>query len=429
MIGAPGKFAVAWGLRAAAAAGACAFFVFSAAAEMPAREKVTQEPMPPGIHLEYSDTGFVYANAEGKTIYIWRGDSRPGKSLCNNEHISTVVGGGEVKYTLPDADKRPTCQDIWHPVLAPEGAKPTGKWSTLIREDGTKQWVYGRQPLYTWVFDRGPGDTTGNGFRVPLRAEVYLPPSVVVVDTSLGRVLMTADGWALYHFDRDTPRKTQCTGACAETWTPFAAPEMAQEKGDWTTLRRPEGTKQWLYQGRSMYRYAAEKRPREIAGNKIRDWQPAFVQAAPKPPAGIKTVMTSSGEILADKNGMTLYTFYCTEESPDSLGCDGPGASQVYRLSTCGGPEKCMATYRPLVAEPNAKSGGLTWSVVDMDAKTGALCVSQEQECGLRVWSYQGKPVYTFAGDKKPGDFLGDYVSNIPQLSFSAVRPGRNYFR
>jgi predicted lipoprotein with Yx(FWY)xxD motif len=235
---------------------------------------------------------------------------------------------------------------------------------------------------------------------------------------------MTEDGWALYQFERDTARKSRCTDACAKTWIPFAAPEITGERGDWTTIRRDDGSKQWLYQGKPLYRYALELRPRETSASAIHEWTPAFVQVAPAPPPEISVRMTSLGEVYVDKSGMTLYTFYCNEEAPDGLGCDGPGTSQVYRLSACGGPEKCMATYRPVVAAADAKSDNLMWSVTEINPRTGALCAAEE-ECGLRVWAHNGKPIYTYAGDKRPGDYHGHFRMTWPFYTYNALQPGR----
>jgi predicted lipoprotein with Yx(FWY)xxD motif len=39
-----------------------------------------------------------------------------------------------------------------------------GDWTVVTRDDGSKQWAYKNKPLYTWVKDSKPGDTTGEGF-------------------------------------------------------------------------------------------------------------------------------------------------------------------------------------------------------------------------------------------------------------------------
>jgi predicted lipoprotein with Yx(FWY)xxD motif len=35
----------------------------------------------------------------------------------------------------------------------------------IVRDDGSRQWAYKGKPLYLWVKDHKPGDTTGDGFR------------------------------------------------------------------------------------------------------------------------------------------------------------------------------------------------------------------------------------------------------------------------
>jgi predicted lipoprotein with Yx(FWY)xxD motif len=56
------------------------------------------------------------------------------------------------------------CATNWPPLLAPADAKPTGDYSVITRDDGTKQWAYKGRPLYYWSKDMKPGDRTGDGF-------------------------------------------------------------------------------------------------------------------------------------------------------------------------------------------------------------------------------------------------------------------------
>ncbi len=44
---------------------------------------------------------------------------------------------------------------------------------------------------------------------------------------------------------------------------------------------------------------------------------------------------------------------------------------------------------------------------MDIDPKTGHRAVP-EQADALHVWAYRGRPVYNFAGDRRPGDTAGD---------------------
>ena len=48
--------------------------------------------------------------------------------------------------------------------MATGDAKPTGDWTVVTRDDGSKQWAYKGKPLYAWSKDTKPGDKTGDGF-------------------------------------------------------------------------------------------------------------------------------------------------------------------------------------------------------------------------------------------------------------------------
>lgn len=62
-----------------------------------------------------------------------------------------------------------TCATNWPPLTltsgqtASGGAGVTGTFATLTRSDGTLQVTYNGLPLYSWIQDKKPGDTTGNG--------------------------------------------------------------------------------------------------------------------------------------------------------------------------------------------------------------------------------------------------------------------------
>jgi predicted lipoprotein with Yx(FWY)xxD motif len=83
----------------------------------------------------------VLADPRGKTLNVFDKDKVRGKSACNAH-----------------------CAVAWPPLLASTGAKTSGKWSLIAREDGSKQWAYKGKPLYTFhEWDVNPGDTKGDG--------------------------------------------------------------------------------------------------------------------------------------------------------------------------------------------------------------------------------------------------------------------------
>jgi predicted lipoprotein with Yx(FWY)xxD motif len=83
--------------------------------------------------------GTVLTDSAGMTLYTYDKDEG-GKSMCNGP-----------------------CASNWPPLMADAGAQPTGEYTVITRDDGSKQWAYDGKPLYTWTKDAKPGDTTGNG--------------------------------------------------------------------------------------------------------------------------------------------------------------------------------------------------------------------------------------------------------------------------
>ena len=80
--------------------------------------------------------------------------------------------------------------------------------------------------------------------------------------------------------------------------------------------------------------------------------------------------------ILVDRAGQTLYTF----------GKDAAGKSNFN--------DACAAAWPPLLAAHEAKAAG-DWSIVVRDD-------------GSKQWGYEGKPLYHWSKDQKPGDMMGD---------------------
>ncbi|MEP7185140.1 MAG: hypothetical protein ABI767_04815 [Rhodanobacter sp.] len=88
-----------------------------------------------------------------------------------HHHVGKVMAGND-DYTLytydPDGTSSTshcvdTCAAIWPPYLADADAKAAGDFTLATRGDGTRQWVYKRQPLYLFAGDAKPGDRDGDG--------------------------------------------------------------------------------------------------------------------------------------------------------------------------------------------------------------------------------------------------------------------------
>jgi predicted lipoprotein with Yx(FWY)xxD motif len=417
--------------------GLAAALLFAAhAAAAPAGNSATVEtyvaaPMPPEFKVEISELeGPVFADSRGRTLYMWpskklrngySGEMK-GKSACYDE-VRTQTAGLMSPYPpgllLPELDKRPSCTKLWPPVLASDDAKPVGKWTIVTRADGSKQWAYDEQPLYTSILDRAPGDALGGttrkddqeapAIRVPVGPPPRVPPGFAVKTTSTGRLLTTEKNYSVYTYDKDSSGKSMCDSICAQTWNPLIAPQTAQSQGEWSTIERSAGVRQWTFREKPLYTYVLDTNQWSLEGSDVPGWRNVYTQRVPPPPQDFTIQDTIMGQVLADRRGMTIYTYTCGDDSVDQLSCDHPDDTQVYRLAMCGGgdSERCLQNWRYVRAEPGSKKHNRAWTVMQIDPKTGHRAASGQAD-GLEVWAYRDRPVYTYAGDRQPGDVNGD---------------------
>jgi predicted lipoprotein with Yx(FWY)xxD motif len=82
----------------------------------------------------------VYVGPNGMTLYTFDRDTT-GKSACNGP-----------------------CATNWPPLMATASDSPSGEWTVVTRDDGSRQWAYRGKPVYYWAKDSKPGDRTGDGF-------------------------------------------------------------------------------------------------------------------------------------------------------------------------------------------------------------------------------------------------------------------------
>jgi predicted lipoprotein with Yx(FWY)xxD motif len=93
-----------------------------------------------------SQHGSYLTDGKGMALYLFKKDTK-GKSVCAGE-----------------------CVENW-PLFQAENVKPQGgdvkaaDFGTITREDGQKQTTYKGMPLYYFVKDKKPGDTTGHGVK------------------------------------------------------------------------------------------------------------------------------------------------------------------------------------------------------------------------------------------------------------------------
>lgn len=95
----------------------------------------------------------------------------------------------------------------------------------------------------------------------------------------------------------------------------------------------------------------------------------------------IKSMETAKGEVLTNAKGMTLYTF--DKDAKDTSNCY----------------DECAQKWPPLTAAADTAADGKYTQVARKD--------------GSKQWAYDGRPLYLWQNDKKPGDVTGDGVGGI----------------
>jgi predicted lipoprotein with Yx(FWY)xxD motif len=388
--------------------------------------------MPPDFQVISTELeGPVFADARGRTLYKWPvaalrngyvGDPND-KSTCEDK-VQTKTSGFMSPYPagleLPGLEHRRSCTDEWPPVLADADAKPLDRWTIITRSDKSRQWAYDHHPLYTSRLDLRPGDVFGGTatarlggdsppWRMPVGPPPELPPGFKIDTTIRGRMLVTEQQRAVYYSDQDGPDRSNCRDDCNRIWQPILAPEAAQPRGEWSIVRNVVGIRQWAFRKRPLYTYALDIVPASLDGGEVPGWHNAYTQQVPEAPASFAIGLTLNGEVLTDRKGMTVYYFSCVDDAVDQLSCDTLDSPQQYRLAICGGgdPVRCRSLWHYVTAPAEMESQSQLWSIVNVDTQTG-LAVPAGQAGAVRVWAFRARPVYTYSGDKRPGDFEGN---------------------
>ncbi|ALV31938.1 SCO0930 family lipoprotein [Streptomyces sp. CdTB01] len=228
-------------------------------------------------------------------------------------------------------------------------------------------------------------------------------------NAELGKVLTDSAGLTLYRYDEDTaePPKSNCDGDCAKAWPPVPADDAAAGAGIDKSLlgevTRADGSKQLTIGGWPAYRYAKDTKAGDVSGQGVGGkW---FALA----PTGKKASLASLpglsvrkdpklGDIVVDKNGMTVYRFIKDVAWPKVI-------------SNCAGA--CLEKW-PAVApvSPNDTKG---------IEKKGLMGFTRPD--GVKQMTVDCWPAYTFSGDTKPGDTNGQGVGGTWYVMAPSGKP------
>ncbi|WP_320773279.1 SCO0930 family lipoprotein [Streptomyces sp. CRN 30] len=230
-----------------------------------------------------------------------------------------------------------------------------------------------------------------------------------------GQVLTDGAGFTLYRFDEDTaqPPKTTCEADCATAWPPVPASGATAAEGIDKALlgevTRADGSKQLTVGGWPMYRYAKDTKAGDVKGQGVGNIWYASAPDGKKAAAGggagagddtggeaggdlpgLSTrVDPELGEVVVDANGMTVYRFEKDTPWPMTSACTGA----------------CLEKW-PVVAPVDAAD---TKGIDNKnDGRRGYVVLDRPD--GLKQQSIDCWPLYTFAGDKEPGDTNGQGV-------------------
>ena len=93
-------------------------------------------------------------------------------------------------------------------------------------------------------------------------------------------MLVDAKGMTLYTYDKDSDGKSACNGQCAQNWPPLMAEAGAKADGEWSVVKRDDGSMQWAYDGKPVYTFVMDKKAGDVTGDgKMGVWHVAKPEA------------------------------------------------------------------------------------------------------------------------------------------------------
>ncbi|SDT62966.1 COG4315 family predicted lipoprotein [Pseudomonas granadensis] len=102
-----------------------------------------------------------------------------------------------------------------------------------------------------------------------MAAALALPGLAMAADPAMKKDGMFTDhkGMTLYTFAKDSAGKSACNDKCAANWPPLMAQAGDKSMGDWTVVKRDDGSMQWAYQGMPLYTFVMDKKAGDMTGD------------------------------------------------------------------------------------------------------------------------------------------------------------------
>jgi predicted lipoprotein with Yx(FWY)xxD motif len=222
--------------------------------------------------------GDILVDGKGMTLYMFKNDERD-KSNCDADCLA----------------KWPPLLTQGNPIAGP--GVDSSQIGTATLADGSLIVTYDHRPLYYWIQDSKPGDTTGQGVgdvwfvMSPTGEEIDdLPastsgtaapaasanePTINVASTSaLGEFLVDGEGMTLYMFTRDTADQSNCSGDCLVAWPPLltqGSPVLGPGVDDSLigSAPLPDGTMIVTYNHMPLYYYYEDLNAGDVTGQGV----------------------------------------------------------------------------------------------------------------------------------------------------------------
>jgi predicted lipoprotein with Yx(FWY)xxD motif len=244
-------------------------------------------------------------------------------------------------------------------------------------------------------------------------------------------------GMSLYTFDKDSAGTSNCSGDCAGNWpalTVAAADAITVGAGltasDFATVTGSGGSLQVAFKQIPLYYFAGDRAVGDVNGDGVGGiWHLATTSSTLPPPAA-SGAASAGASAPAQANCDPEQDRYCYGSSSPSASMgaevqvnvssaghlvDGAGLSlytfdnDTEGTSACTS-DSCVENWPALAVEDEDQPP------VAGDGVGGALAVI-EREGGTYQVTYNGKPLYFYAGDAAPGDMNGDGLNEVWHLA------------
>ncbi|MBP5075689.1 hypothetical protein HUS84_17135 [Pseudomonas chlororaphis] len=102
-----------------------------------------------------------------------------------------------------------------------------------------------------------------------LSAALALPGLASAAEPAMVKDGMYVDhkGMTLYTFAKDAGGKSMCNDKCAANWPPLMAASGDKAMGEWTVIKRDDGSMQWAYDGKPLYTFVMDKKAGDMTGD------------------------------------------------------------------------------------------------------------------------------------------------------------------